>query len=1107
MSTPKEYSMEKFYLGLDIGTESVGIACTDENYNLLRAKGKDLWAVRLFDEASDAKARKTKRTARRRLARRRSRIQLLQAIFSPFMTDELFFVRLNNSAYYESDKDEMLNGKDSLFGDELFKDRDFHQKYPTIFHLRKALIEGKEKYDIRLYYLAIHHIIKYRGHFLFEGEDSVGGDIVELFERFNAVSKEIYEDEAIELDEDKAKAFVNIGLSNLGVKGKILSVTQLFGYGTKQEKEIVTLLCGGTAKLATIFENEEYGTQKLCLKTISDEEFEGLAESCGDGFQLLEVAKAIYNYVRFEKILNGNKYISDSMIAVYEKHKSDLKALKTLLKSVNSLFDKGESLYYRVFRSKKENFNYANYIGNTNTNRNKKSVEKIKNVEDFYKYLKKILEENEDILKCDEYDRILAEITEGTFLPKILNSDNGLFPHQINGVELNAIIKNLCRDYPDFAKADVDGYIRAEKIIKIFTFKIPYYVGPLNTAHAENGNSWMVRKEEGKILPWNFEQKVDLGESNERFMRRMTNKCTYLYGMDVLPKASIYYQKYNTLNQINKLKINGAPISVELKQMLFKERFLVYGKVSAREIVAFLRAKGYIGRDEKVEITGVDGEVKASMSSYVTFKRIFGDLVDRRIDIFEKIILWHTLNTDKNGVIGLVKKHYSDIPEIMGKLKEIKSLVFKDFGRLSKELLCEISGGVDDNTGEIYTILEELYNTNMNLNELLYSERYTFLNAIKEQNGETNSTITYEDVSDLYVSPQVRRGIWQALKMVDEYVDALGKTPDKIFIEVARQDGEKKRTESRKSKIEGLYKVAKDIDKFLTDELKQKSESDLRSERLYLYFMQMGRCAYTGERIDIESLGSDLYDVDHIIPQSMTKDDSIDNKVLVKRSANLEKRDNYPVPQKFVQSQLWIMLKEKGLMSTSKYNRLVRRNELTDEDFNGFIAKQMVVTNQTVKAVAELLERKYSCDGTRIVYSKAGHVSDFKQKFGIVKCRETNDLHHARDAYLNIVVGNVYDTRFPKIRSLYYTKDGVQREYNLKTLFDKDVKGAWVGNSTIAQVKKILSKPSMIVTRYTYAKMGALYDETVYSGQNGAVVPRKEGVLSNVERYGGDKSL
>ena len=46
--------MEKFFLGMDIGTNSVGMACTDENYRLIRAKGNDCWAVRLFDESQTA---------------------------------------------------------------------------------------------------------------------------------------------------------------------------------------------------------------------------------------------------------------------------------------------------------------------------------------------------------------------------------------------------------------------------------------------------------------------------------------------------------------------------------------------------------------------------------------------------------------------------------------------------------------------------------------------------------------------------------------------------------------------------------------------------------------------------------------------------------------------------------------------------------------------------------------------------------------------------------------------------------------------------------------------------------------------------------------------
>ena len=169
--------MEKFYLGMDIGTESVGMACTDEQYNLLRAKGKDLWAVRLFDEASDAKERRMKRASRRRLQRRSQRIDFLQGIFAPFIGN--FFIRLNNSGFYQDDKDECLKTRFSLFDDENYTDADFYKAVPTIFHLRSALISGTDKkVDLRHYYLALHHIIKYRGHFLFEGENI--GDIRDI---------------------------------------------------------------------------------------------------------------------------------------------------------------------------------------------------------------------------------------------------------------------------------------------------------------------------------------------------------------------------------------------------------------------------------------------------------------------------------------------------------------------------------------------------------------------------------------------------------------------------------------------------------------------------------------------------------------------------------------------------------------------------------------------------------------------------------------------------------------------------------------------------------------------------------------------------------------
>ena len=78
--------------------------------------------------------------------------------------DPGFFARLNESNLWEEDK--KVKQTNSLFNDEDFTDKTYHKKYPTIYHLRYALMTENKPFDVRLVYLAIHHIIKHRGHFL-----------------------------------------------------------------------------------------------------------------------------------------------------------------------------------------------------------------------------------------------------------------------------------------------------------------------------------------------------------------------------------------------------------------------------------------------------------------------------------------------------------------------------------------------------------------------------------------------------------------------------------------------------------------------------------------------------------------------------------------------------------------------------------------------------------------------------------------------------------------------------------------------------------------------------------------------------------------------------
>ncbi len=1088
--------MKRYNVGLDIGTNSVGIACADENNKLMRAKGKDCWAVRLFDESNTAAERRTFRTARRRLDRKKKRIGFLQAIFAPFMYDELFFIRLNNSQFTIDDKHENLNfDVNNLFADKNYTDKQFHAEYPTIFHLRKALMSEKIT-DLRLYYLALHHIIKYRGHFLFEGTITDIRNFDKLLSQLNEACVDVFEENTPLFDVNNQSRAKSILMS--GDKDRQKQLEQLFSVSDKRAKEIIKGMCGYSMKPSVLLSEKYKDEKSFDFKKITDEIFDGMQSVYGNDFVLLSVIRAIYNFVTFEKLLESKPDISSAMVALYEKHKNDLQLLKNFLRT-----NAERTLYNAFFKSTKEDVNYVNYIGYTKKGGDKVKVKKCRD-EDFYAYAKNCIMSLNDVKDLDTRNKILSEIDDGTFLPKIIHADNGLFPYQVNEYELIAIINNMVKNCPQTSKM-------AQKILKIFLFRIPYYVGPLT-----GKNSWVVRKTENvAITPWNFEDVIDLASSNEAFMRRMTNKCSYLHSEDVIPKDSIYYQKYNVLNQINKLKFNGRAISVQLKQAIFNELFLTKKKVSDNDIKNLFVKHGLISEAEKrdVTISGKDGELKASMSSYIQLKSILGDFVDRDLaeesGVCENIILWHTLNTDKKIVEELIIKNYGKIPEINNNIKQLKGLTFKDFGKLSKKFLMGIKA-VDITKGEFVTLMQLLYETNQNLNELLFDERYDFQCIIKDENGEDSRELTYEDIEQANLSPTVRRGIWQSIKMVDEYVAALGGAPEKIFIEVTREDGKKVRTVSRRKQLLEKYKGVEGI-AGLTAELNEKTDLQLRQERLYLYFRQLGKCMYTGKKIDLDSLSTNLYDVDHILPRSYIKDDSLDNKVLVMRSKNAEKRDIYPIAQGLVTEDArrhWEVLRQKGLISDNTFKRLTRNAPLTDDDYNDFINRQKTITDQTVKAVAELLKRRYP--ESKIVYCKAKNVNDFKQKFNLYKCRETNDLHHARDAYLNIVVGNVYDTCFSTPMAAFYRDGDKWRNYNLKTMFERNVHGAWVqeNNETLLRVKKTYAKSSMAVTRYVYCNKGGFYDQTIYGhGENSITAPRKmNGPLRNFSKYGGYKS-
>ena len=106
--------------------------------------------------------------------------------------DPYFFDRLNNSAIHLEDRKEELRAPHLLFNEVGYTDKEYYKKYPTIYHLRKALISEDRKFDLREIYIALAHMIKYRGNFLLEGDIiSTESNIKSLLEHFNAIDEHI----------------------------------------------------------------------------------------------------------------------------------------------------------------------------------------------------------------------------------------------------------------------------------------------------------------------------------------------------------------------------------------------------------------------------------------------------------------------------------------------------------------------------------------------------------------------------------------------------------------------------------------------------------------------------------------------------------------------------------------------------------------------------------------------------------------------------------------------------------------------------------------------------------------------------------------------------
>lgn len=1130
---------KNYYIGLDIGTDSIGYAAADESYRLLKYKGEPVWGSHIIEEANLKTERRQHRTERRRLDRRQQRVTLIREIFAKEIAkiDPDFYKREEESALLAED----ASTSKGLFTDIGYTDKKYHKSYPTIHHLINELMTDAAPHDVRLVYLACAWLVAHRGHFLSE----VSLDNVESVVDFKTVYDNLTDYFAFEIgcepawDNADPDEIEKILVKKIKSTSKINELNNLLFGKKKPETEItdafpfsrpgiIKLLCGGTCSAKDLFGNEEYAEIKS-LK-LDDNELDSNISELGDDAELVLRLKAVYDCVTLHDVLGENKFISAAKVEAYEQHKRDLAGLKKFIKKY------APEKYDEIFRKvEKKTANYSAYSGNIKSD--KDADWKKATPEAFCAYILKIVRNiTPDAEDKAFFDDMIARLQKdvNTFMPKQVNGDNRVIPYQLYYVELKKILENAEKYLPFLSETDEEGYLTKDKILSVFTFRIPYYVGPLN---ASSPYAWIKRKA-GRITPWNFSEMVDGNESEQGFINKLIGVCSYLPGEKVLPKQSLLYQRFTVLNEINNITINGLRISPEIKQLIYNDVFKKNKKVSVKKIKDSLRQNTQL-KDDVETIAGIDISIKSSLSSYISFRRLLESGTLNETDV-EKIIKVSTYMESRPRFKAWLEGEYPNLSD--NDVKYITSLKFKDFGRLSEKFLCGIIGGCKD-TGEACSIIDALWSTDKNLMELL-SDDYTYSDAIKRYSDNyymaNGAKSLDERMDDMYLSNAVRRPIYRVLDIVSDIVKAEGKAPNKIFVEMARgpkPDEKGQRKTSRYDTLKDLYKAIDTDDvRRLEQELEKmgdEANSRLQSEKLFLYFLQLGKCMYSGEKIILSDLmtSDKRYDIDHIYPQSKVKDDSLfNNKVLVKSELNHQKGDRYPVPEGIREnmSGIWKKLLDGGLITEEKYRRLTRKTGFTDDEAWGFINRQMVETRQSTKAVATLLKEYYP--DTEIVYVKAGLVSEFRHekklwkailpeeerylddsqiepwKTELWKSRTVNDLHHAKDAYMNIVAGNVYHEKCTK---QWYLLNKDNYSINLTSLYSLTPYTAggrkiWDGVNSLETVWKTVHKNAVHYTIYPFSRKGGLFDQNPLK-KNADLTPLKNNgeIYLDPEKYGG----
>lgn len=461
-----------------------------------------------------------------------------------------------------------------------------------------------------------------------------------------------------------------------------------------------------------------------------------------------------------------------------------------------------------------------------------------------------------------------------------------------------------------------------------------------------------------KRLGWKFsEQKYQIFDENRKikevdfesavmevaFLQRplksfadKVGKCTFFADEFRAPKDSLSAMEFVALTRIINTLAN-----------ISKKTGEIYSTDKVGKVLEVVLEKGELTYKNLRKIISLDDKIQFPKDSKLDYAK--GDEAEKA-----KFIEFKKLKDFKKALGGSFEGFSRDeLDKIANKITLIKSkdelkaelASFKSLNEAQKEALSELSFDkfIDLSFKALGRILPFMRGENGECKRYDEAWRAAGLQEAAKQTQKGDILPPLKDYEKDLANPVVARALSEYRKVLNALLEKHGKV-HKIHLEFTREAGV--------SSTERGELIAEQNKRFKANEEARKrcaeyglNPSGKNILKLKLWQEQNEFCVYSGEKIMREHLlDESALEIDHIYPYSRSFDDSQNNKVLVFKSANQNKRNQTPYEAFGSDSEKWSRIMSSiAKLPKPKKNRIANKNFADKE--SGFIARNIVDTS------------------------------------------------------------------------------------------------------------------------------------------------------------------